>query len=103
MEMYIVLLICFLLAAFVISCLVYALRYIAAQDLLAFCRHQIDRFPLESVYFLTKRDVEIFRFMFSARVATGQDQLAIHNEIVRLKGPRGDILKQAYDFAVYRC
>ena len=101
MEMYIVLPICFLLAAFVISCLVYVLRYIAAQDLLAFCRNQVDRFPLESVYFLTTKDIEIFRFMFSVRVSAGQDKLAIHNEIVRLKGPRGDILKQAYDFAVY--
>lgn len=103
MEKYLILLGCLLLAAFVISCFIYALRYMATQDLLYFCRHQVDRFPIESVYLLTKKDVEIFRFMFSERVATGHDQLAIRNSIVKLKGARGAILKQAYDYGVYRC
>jgi hypothetical protein len=103
MEKYLTLLACLLLAAFAICCFIYAVRYVAAKDLTYFCRYQVDRFPIESVYLLTKKDVETFRFMFSERVATGQDQLAIRNAIVKLKGPRGDILKKAYDFAVYQC
>lgn len=103
MEKYLALPVYLLLAVFAIACFLYALRYVAAQDLKAFCRNQVDRFPLESVYFLTKKDVEIFRFMFSERVATGHDQIEIRNEIVKLKGPRGAILKQAYDYGVYHC
>ena len=100
--MYIVLLIDCFVAIFIIGCMVYAVRCMAAHDLLSFCRYQVDKFPVESVYLLSKKDIKIFRFMFAIRVLTGDDKQQIRDAIVKLKGPRGQILQQAYDFAVNR-
>lgn len=88
------------LGIFVIFFMFYFVKYVASEDLKWFCREQIDRFPIESVCLLSKKEVESFRFAFSARVFRGNDKQAIHDAIVRLKGYRGKILQQAYDFAL---
>jgi hypothetical protein len=88
------------LIGFVICFAFLFFKYAAVQDVKWFCEHKIDRFPIESVYLLTKREVESFRFAFTARVSRSDNKQAIHDAIVRLKGYRGKVLQEAYDFAV---
>lgn len=92
---------CCVLGCGVIGLAICALKWIAVQDFLHFCDHQVDDFPIEAVHLLSKKEVESLRFKFVARVLTGEDQQKIHDAIVKLKGCHGQILQQAYDFAVF--